>query len=103
MAPQTITIRRGTNRPVSFVMPSDFDMPGKSFELVVAGGGQRWVYTQASGLSVSGQSVTWTYPLADTQAWPEGQIATVELQWTAAGIQDTDIFRLLVEPGISND
>jgi hypothetical protein len=103
MTPGIVRIRAGTNRPVKFTMPSDFDMSGKTFELVLKWSGGERLYTEAQGLSKSGQNVTWNYSVADSRAFPEGRLAAGELQWTAAATQDSDTFWLEVEPGISND
>ena len=97
------SIRAGTNVPIVFVMPATFGMGGQTFELVVQWPEDRRVYTEAAGLSKSGQNVTWTFPLADSRAFPIGRIAKLELQWTSGGIQDSDIGVLTVEPGVSND
>jgi hypothetical protein len=97
------SIRAGTNVPIIFVMPATFSMTGQTFELVVDWPQGRKVYTESTGLSKSGQEVIWAYSLADSRDFPTGRIATLELQWTTGGVQDSDIGRLTVEPGISND
>ncbi len=103
MTPDVVVIRAGTNRPVEFEMPSDFDMTGRVFELVVSWPGNRRVYGEGSGLSKAGRVITWLHSLADSRAFPEGRIATGELQWTAGAVQDSDIFTIEALPGASND
>jgi hypothetical protein len=98
-----LVVRAGTNIPIAFVMPADFSMDGYSFELVVAWLNVRRVYTQSNGLSVTSRTVTWTYTLADSRLFPLGRLATLELQWSSGGIQDSDTGMLTVQPGISND
>jgi hypothetical protein len=97
------SIPAGTNVPIVFVMPADFDMSGRVFELVVWWDEDRRVYTQSTGLSVSGREVTWSFPVADSRAFPPGRVARIELQWTSGSVQDRDIGFLTVETGGSND
>jgi hypothetical protein len=98
-----VSIYAGTNRPIGFVMPVGFEMTGKTFELAVQWASGRRVYTTDSGLSVSGQIVTWNYSVEDSRAFPEGRSSYIELQWTAGAVQDSDSGYLTVMPGISND
>jgi hypothetical protein len=71
MTPEVITIRAGTNRPVTFTVDVSRVPLSAVFELVVSSRTYRRVYTEATGLSKSlnGQTVqvTWAYSLADSR------------------------------------
>jgi hypothetical protein len=107
MTPNVITIRAGTNRAVTFTVDVSRVPLAAVFELVVSSPTLRLVYTESTGLSkvLNGQTVqvTWSYSLADSRAFPQGRIATVELQWTVGSVQDSDVGQLEVLPGASND
>jgi hypothetical protein len=107
MTPETITLRAGTNRPVTFTVDAAKVPIASTFELVVQSTGLRRVYGEGSGLTKSqtGQTVNvvWTYSLADSRLFPIGRIATAELQWSLNGVQDSDVGNLDVLPGTSND
>jgi len=103
MTPAEIRIKAGTNRRVRFTMPVGFDVANAAFELSVKWSGGRRDYSESAGLTKAGQTVTWSYSVADSRAFPEGRVAVVELQWALAGVQDSDTAYLNVSPGISND
>lgn len=107
MTPSTITIRAGTNRPVTFTVDVAKVPLSCTFELVVASSNFRKVYGEGTGLTkaLNGSvvQVTWTYSLADSRQFSPGKVSTVELQWALNGIQDSDVGALEVLPGTSND
>jgi hypothetical protein len=108
MTPSIITIRAGTNRPIVFTVELAKVPFSAVFELVVSSSGYRKVYGEGTGLvKVLADPlvrVTWSYTLADSRAFPVGHASsTIELQWTVAGVQDSDVCTLAVLPGNSND
>jgi hypothetical protein len=108
-----VTVYAGENQPVTFVLPetdaagTTFDPEGKTYELVVQYGAQRWVYTESAGLVRTGREIVWRHSLADSRAFPLGRLADVHLQWSegsgVAQIQMGDRGMLTVVAGVSND
>jgi hypothetical protein len=104
MTPEPI-IRRGTNVPIAFTLPADFDMAGAVFTLAVVWAGGRRDYTDTTGLTINAgtRTVTWSPPLADVAAFPEGRVSRIELQWRRGLVDDSDAGFLIITPGISTD
>jgi hypothetical protein len=99
-----LRLKRGTNRPVVFEMPADFDTAGKTFDLTVTWQGGRQVFTTSNGLSIaSARRVQWSPELAFVQQLPIGRLTTAELQWIVGPIQDSDTGMIEVLPGTTND
>jgi hypothetical protein len=105
------TIRRGTNVPIAFTLPSGFDMAGATFTLAVVWNAGRRDYAVGSGLTLGTvttpdgvrDAVIWNYPLADVAAFPEGRVSRTELQWRRGAVDDSDAGYLTITPGISID
>ena len=104
MTPEPV-IRRGTNVPIAFALPADFEMSGAVFTLSISWAAGRRDYAAGSGLTVDApaRTVTWAPSIDDVAAFPIGRIAAIELQWARGSTQDSDAAMLTIEPGISLD
>jgi hypothetical protein len=85
MTGEDIKITRGSNVPVAFRFPVDFDPSGYTFNLrlVRDRGAALANYTLGSGLTLSGRDVIWAVDPAMTQTMPLGRLTRYDLQYTS--------------------